>query len=140
MEMKIEFEPEYLEQFRAYVRIKGTLTYTLYSLELLPRNVKNYAWERAIRGLKGLKQEMEIPTYAEFMLFGTHDVEKKERDELLTKIDLAINILEGKEEMNEEQCKELADFFLKLLEKIEKYSYLEEKVLGPYRVPTTYYP
>ena len=140
--MKVEFEPEYLEKFKAYVRVETIIVEALYVLSLMrfgkaSKGVK----ERVLEALNSLRDE--LASFRENRRYKTYAVSILCRDDvssidnILTNIQKLIKIIGGKERISDEEYQPLKDFFLNILTRLIKESEpLEEKVLGR---PRTHY-
>lgn len=143
--MAIEFEPEYLDEFRAYLRTKVTLSLASYSLDLLSNgSVPEDLKKRTIIRLKASKEELRcLQNNEQLRTYMCSLLSKILSDEMIRRmpdyINTTIDMLEGKEELNESSHRRLTNYFSSVFSSLtENYRSLEEKVLGRGWPSTTY--
>ena len=146
LEMEIEFEPEYLERFKAYVRTKTIIAEALYVLSLMRhKKVSKEIKERVLKGLNLLKDELvyfqENKRHKSYVISLLCRDDINSIDNILSNIQNLIDTISGKDRITDEEYNPLRNFFLDILSRLIKESKpLEEKVLGRFRTPRTYYP
>jgi len=150
----IEWEPEYLEDFWAYIRTKIASSFVPYCLDLewyfintggrekVPGDMK----DRTLKSLKRLEEDLECMRNPEKPKTVTYSFLKKILPEETIKkmpdnVGRAMAILGGGEPLTQVSYWELTDYFQHVFEELtEKCQDLETKVMGPSRFLRTYYP
>lgn len=146
--VSIEFEPEYLNEFHACLRMKNSMAITLYALNLKRSGapLRSRVIEQSLRALKSLKDELEYfqtkrDRPGSYLVHLLSEISGKSLDEMLVEIENIIRILKEEQKLTEKEYTRLRNLLLSILSaSIERSRPLEERILGRIRSSRTYYP
>jgi hypothetical protein len=145
----IEWEPEYIEDFWAYIRTKIMSSSVPYCLDLIIstggiEKISADVKDMTLNSLKRFEKDLECMRNPERPKTVTYSFLKKILPEetirkMPENINRSVSILMGEESLTEELYKELTDYFHFVFSTVtEKCQDLERKVIRPYRLRDSY--
>lgn len=145
--MAIEFEPEYEDEFKTYLRAKEAISLALYTIDMaragtIPEDIRKRAAKvlrNSRKEIGSLQDRLQPETYMSSLLSKALPPGGVQR--MPENIDIVLAILDSKKTITEDQHKELTTFFSQTFSSLTQVCQpLEEKVLGGIRSSATYYP